>query len=280
MTDRPFRFGVTTGFASDMASWTAAARRAESLGYATFLAPDTLRTPAPLPALAAAAAVTSSLRVGTWVLCDPLRNPRVLAWEAASLDRLTGGRFELGIGAGRPDAEQDAQRLGVAYGSPGERVERLAASVALLRRLLDGGEDGFPAAAGRVPILIAASGPRLLRYAAEHADIIALGWPPTTTAEQARPLIQQVRDAAPHRFGDVELATGLLAVGDEEHPWLRRMGLDAAQLAADGALTVLRGSARQMADTLLRRRDEFGLSYLTVPMQSAEALAPVIELLA
>jgi len=160
-----------------MAAWTDAARRAESLGDATVLMPDTLRTPAPLPALAAAAAVTSTLRVGTWVLCDALRNPRTLAWEVASLDRL-------------------------------------AASVTLLRQLLDRGEDGFPAAAGRVPILIVASGPRLLGYAAQLADIIAFGWPPTTTAERARPLIERVRQAASHRFDDVELATGLIAVGD------------------------------------------------------------------
>jgi probable F420-dependent oxidoreductase len=277
VSDRRFRFGVTNGAVMDMASWTDAAQRAESLGYSTFLIPDTLRTPAPLPALAAAAAVTSSLRVGTWVLCDSLRNPRTLAWEVASLDRLSGGRVELGIGAGRPDAEQDARRLDVTYGSPGERIDRLAASVALLRRLLDGGEDGFPSAAGRVPIMIAASGPRLLGYAAQHADIIALGWPPTTTAEQARPLIDRLR-ASP-RFEDVELATGLIAVGEEQHPWLQRMGLDAAALAAGHALTVVTGSPRQMADTLLWRRDQLSVSYLTVPAQSAEAFAPVVELL-
>lgn len=278
-SERAFRFGITNGAVADMASWTDAARRAESLGYATFLMPDTLRTPAPLPALAAAAAATSTLRVGTWVLCDSLRNPRMLAWEVASLDQLSGGRVELGLGAGRPDAEQDARRLDVAYGSPRERIDRLATSVALLRHLLDGGEDGFPGAAGRVPILIAASGPRLLSYAAAHADIIAFGWPPTTTAEQARRLIDQVRDAAALRFGHLELASGLIAVGDEQHPWLQRMGLTPAALAANDALTVLTGPPRQMADTLLRHRDRLGLSYFTVPAQSAEAFAPVLELL-
>lgn len=164
-------------------------------------------------------------------------------------------------------------------GSPGDRIDRLAASVTLLRRLLDSGEDGFPAAASRVPILIAASGLRLLGYAAQHADIIAFGWPPTTTADQARPLIDRVRQAASHRFDDLELATGLFAVGDEQHPWLHRMGLDPATLADNDALSVVTGTPRQMADTLLRRRDSLGLSYLTVPIQSAEAFAPVVELL-
>jgi alkanesulfonate monooxygenase SsuD/methylene tetrahydromethanopterin reductase-like flavin-dependent oxidoreductase (luciferase family) len=90
-----------------------------------------------------------------------------MAWEIASLDQLSGGRVELGLGAGRPGAEQDARRLGVSYGSPGERIDRLADSVRLIRHLLHGGEDGFPAAAGPVPILMAASGPRLLSYAAQ-----------------------------------------------------------------------------------------------------------------
>jgi probable F420-dependent oxidoreductase len=262
-----------------MASWTDAARRAESLGYTTFLIPDTLRTPAPLPALAAAAAVTSTLRIGTWVLCDSLRNPRTLAWEVASLDQLSGGRFELGLGAGRPDAAQDARRLDIAYGSPGERIDRLAASVTLLRRLLDGGEHGFPAAGSRVPIMIAASGPRLLAYAAAHADIIAFGWPATTTAEQAQPVVDRVRETASHRPETVELATGLIAVGEQQHPWLQRMGLNPAALAAGDALSVVTGTPRHMADTLLRRRDRLGLSYLTVPAQSAQTFAPVIELL-
>lgn len=241
--------------------------------------PDTHNTPAPLPALAAAAAATTTIRVGTWVLCDALRNSRALAWEIASLDQLTGGRVELGPGAGRPGAEQDARRLGMPYGPPGERIDRLAESVTLIRHLLDGGEDGFLAATGRVPILIAASRPRLLGYAARHADTVAFGWPPTTTAEQARPLIGRVRDAAADRTDDIELAAGLIAVGDDEHPWLQCLGLDGGQLACAGAVTVVTGTPRQMADTLLTRRDSLGLSYLTVPIQSAETFAPVAELL-
>jgi probable F420-dependent oxidoreductase len=280
MSRRPFRFGITIGTAPDMAAWTSSARRAESLGYSTFLVPDTLNTLAPLPALAAAAAATTSLRVGTWVLCDALRNPRTVAWEIASLDRLSAGRVELGIGAGRPGAEQDARRLGLPYGTPGERINRLSESVTIIRHLLDGGEPDFPAAAGRVPILIAASGPRMLRYAAQHADIVALGWPPTTTQDQARQLIEGVRAAAGDRFDQLELAAGLIAIGDDHHPWLERMGVDASSLAAAGAVTVAAGSPQQMADVLSRHRDTLGLSYLTVPAQSMDAFAPVVELLA
>lgn len=282
MGERPFRFGVTGAEASDLASWTKSAKRAESLGYSTFLLPDTLNTPAPLPALAAAAAVTTTLRLGTWVLCDPLRNPRVLAWEVATLDRLSGGRFELGLGAGRPGAERDAALLGVAYGSPGERVQRLADSLATMRTLLGGDEPGFPGAVQQpgVPVLVAASGPRLLAFAARQADIVAFGWPPATTEEQARERVAQVRDAAPERFDELELAAGLIAVGDGDYPWLARMGTDVRTLADAGAVTVLSGTAKQMADALRRRRDALGLSYFTVPAQAAQSFAPVVAELA
>src|SRR6185503_14859494 len=122
---RGFRFGVTHAGPPDLASWTATAVRVESLGYHTFLVPDTLNTPAPLAGLGAAAAVTSTLRIGTWVLCDPLRNPRSVAWEIGSLARMTGGRVELGLGAGRPAAGEDARRLGLPFDTAAERVSRL-----------------------------------------------------------------------------------------------------------------------------------------------------------
>jgi len=261
-----------------MASWTESARRAESMGYSTFLLPDTLFTPAPLVALAAAAAVTGTLRVGTWVLCDSLRNPRTLAWEAASLDRLSGGRFELGLGAGRPGAEADARRLGVAYGSAGERVMRLRSSVRTIRAWLRGEEPELPSAepVHLVPVLIAAAAPRLLALAAREADIIAFGWPPDTPEPAARQRIDQVRAAAPERFDGLELAAGLIAIGEGEYPWLRRTGFSVPNLAAMGAVTVLTGTPGQMADTLRRRRDTLGLSYLTVPAQCAEAFSPVV----
>ena len=277
---RAFRFGVTHAGPPDMASWTAMAKRVESLGYDTFLVPDTLNTPAPLPALGAAAAVTSTLRVGTWVLCDPLRNPRSVAWEIGSLARMTGGRVELGLGAGRPAAGEDARRLGLPFGTAAERVTRLRESVTLIRGLLDGAEPDFPSAGHRVPILIAASGPRLLEFAAQAADIIAFGWPPDTDESQARSVIEPVIAAAGDRADEIELAAGLITVGNEQHPWLQRMGVDPAALAAAGAVTVVTGPPRKIADTLLRRRDRLGLSYVTVPSASAEAFAPVVELLA
>ena len=223
MGDHLFRFGLINAIVGDLAAWTLAARRAESLGYSTFLVPDTTRTPAPLPALAAAAAVTTSLRVGSWVLCDPLRNPRMLAWEAATLQALCGGRFELGIGAGRPDAANDCAALGLPFGSPAERIARLGETVLLLREKLPD-----------TRLLVAASGPKLLTLAAQTADIVAFGWPPATDEVAARARIDLVRSVAGERADDLELATGLIAVGQGDQPWLARIGTDARTLAATG----------------------------------------------
>jgi len=268
----PFRFGVTAGAAGaagDRASWAATAQRAEGLGYSTLLLPDTRFTPAPLVALAAAAAATTTLHVGTWVLCDPIRNRQQLAWEAGTLHDLFGDRFELGIGAGRPDAAADAEAFGVPFPSAGERVDHLTGTVDVLRSRLPG-----------LPILIAASGPRLLRLAGALADTVAFGWAPTTTADEARPRIEAVRAAAADRPSAPDLATGLVGVGDYVVPYLARSGLGAAGLAARDAIGVVGGSPDAMADQLVGRRDALGLSYVTVPAEAMDAFAPVVERLA
>lgn len=269
MNERPFRFGVTFGSVGAAAGWAATARRAEGWGYSTVLLPDTTRTPAPLASLAVAAAATTDLRVGTWVLCDPLHNPRQLAWEAASLHELSGGRFELGIGAGRPDAGTDCAALGVPFGSPAERIERLAQTVDILRERLPD-----------TRMLVAASGPTLLALAARTADTVAFGWPPYTDSAAARERIAIVEAAAGDRADQLELAAGLVAAGDGEHPWLSRMGTDAATLAGVGAVTVLTGTVRQMVHTVQQRRDDLGLSYYTVPSSDAESFAPLVAALA
>ena len=124
MNGHPFRFGVVTAVASGGEEWAARARRIESLGFSTLVMPDGLRyTLAPMPALAAAAAATRTLRVGTYVIANDFRNPVLLAKEAATLDVLSGGRFELGMGAGRPAAADDNRMLGIGFDSGGVRSE-------------------------------------------------------------------------------------------------------------------------------------------------------------
>ncbi|MEV4803733.1 LLM class flavin-dependent oxidoreductase [Nonomuraea sp. NPDC049421] len=262
MTDHPFRFGTVAGRAPDAGAWTGLARRAESLGYATLLAPDTLGTFSPFPALAAAAAATTTLRVGTYVLSVANRTPRAVAWESETLQALSGGRFELGLGAGRPDAERDAAALGLPYGTPGERVERLA-------RTIDAVED----VPEDVPILVAASGTRLLRLAARRAGTIALGVPAQHTEEQVAAKLDELYELSGDRFHDLELAMNLAYAGERPPDWVvSRFGA--------GGTGVLVGTPRQMADTLLRRRDALGVSYISVNAQFMDAFAPVVERLA
>lgn len=268
MTGRPFRFGVIATEVGNAATWTATARRVQDAGYDTLLLPDTVRTAAPLPALAAAAAVTTTLHVGTWVLCEPLHpRPRLLR-ETHTLDELFPGRIELGLGAGRPGAEHDAAALEMSYGSPGERVERLIATIDALRAEL-----------ADLHLLVAASGPRLLRLAGRVADTVALGWAADTGVAAARERVDTVLAAAGETHPP-ELAAGVVAVNDSPAPWLARMATSTRELATAGAVTVLTGTAREMADTVLRRRDELAVSYVTVPAGACEQFAPVVELLA
>jgi probable F420-dependent oxidoreductase len=289
MFDRRFRFGVVAGYAPTAQAWVAIARRAEQLGYATFLTPDTCGTFAPLPALAAVAIATGSLRVGTYVLCAPNRTPGAVAWESASLDALSGGRFELGLGAGRPGARDDAAHLGVRFGAPGERVQRLADTIRAVKEQRDrpGGRVGVrPVQQPHPPILVAGSGPMVLQLAAREADIVALGVPPHSPEEELAAKAADLRGLAGARFDNIEVTTHLAAVANELEDlpgkgWLaRQVGGDPRVMAAFGGTAFLVGKPAQMADTLRRRRDTLGISYITVSAMFLEQFAPVVDQLA
>ena len=133
---RPFRFGVVTGFAPSRAVWVQTARRIEELGYSTLLIPDrtSAGTLAPMPALAVAASVTTSLRVGSYVFCNGYRHPVLLAREAATLDLLTDGRFELGLGSGV--SADEFERMGLSFASAGTRIGHLAETLQVVKQLL------------------------------------------------------------------------------------------------------------------------------------------------
>ncbi|MEU9016015.1 LLM class flavin-dependent oxidoreductase [Actinomadura sp. NPDC048394] len=278
MADRRFRFGLMAGGARDGAAWAALARRAEDLGYATLLTPDTTGTADPVASLAAAAGATSSLRVGTFVLSAATRPAAMVAWQAASLAFATGDRFELGLGAGRPGGEADAALFGVPYGTAAERVRRVEAAMDAVASP----PDGLFAGTGRPPrVLVAASRRRMLELAARRADTVAFGVSPLTGDKELAPLVGIVRDAAGERFDDVELCTQVHVVGDEVPGWLApRLGVDGAAMASAGSIAMLTGAPREMAGTLARRRDELGVSYVSVPSVFAEEFAPVVELLA
>ncbi|GIH16859.1 TIGR03621 family F420-dependent LLM class oxidoreductase [Rugosimonospora africana] len=289
MTDRLFRFGVVAGSAPSAQAWLTMGRRAEQLGYNVLLVPDTQNTLSPFPALAALSAATSALCVGTYVLSAPNRTPGTVAHETASLDMLSAGRFELGLGAGRPGAQHDAARLGVPFGTPGQRVQRLADTIREVKQSGEGTRTtGVERAVAqpRPPILVAGSGPRVLRLAAEQADIVALGTPPQAPEEELAAKVADLRRFAAGRFDQLEIAANLAAVADrlEDLPgdgWLaRQVGGDPRIMAATGGTAFLIGTPAQLADTLRRRRDTLGISYITVSGMFLEQFAPVVERLA
>src|ERR687890_1910997 len=184
MSELPFRFGMVAATARTGAAWADTARRAEDLGFDILLVPDTLQTLSPFPAAAAAAASTTTLRVGTYVLSAPTRSAGLVAWEARSLQLLTDGRFELGVGGGRPGADRDAAALGGDFGSPAERLRRVADTIRAVR-----------ATPAPPRILVAASKPKMFALAAELADTVALGLPPQATEDELAATVTSLRTA-------------------------------------------------------------------------------------
>ncbi|HEX3789949.1 MAG TPA: TIGR03621 family F420-dependent LLM class oxidoreductase [Pseudonocardiaceae bacterium] len=295
MTDRSFRFGVVSGGVQSPGQWTKFVHRVEDTGYASLMIPDAFGGTAPFPALASAAAVSTGLRLGTFVLAAPLRTPTSIAWDAASVDRLSGGRLELGLGAGRPGAKAEADLLGVPFGSPGERVEQVARTIEVVRtRFADAiaaadaqpGEamsatGGFlPVQRPTPPILIAGNGRKLLTVAAEHADIVSIGLAADPTERALGERVAMLRELAGDRFDELELNLNIFSVGTEIPPWMAQFGVDASRAADNQDVRVLTGDLAGIADVLRRRRDEFGISYVMVNSFAAEAFAPLVEQLA
>jgi probable F420-dependent oxidoreductase len=298
MPTRKFRFGVVAGQETSGAAWLDKARRIESLGFTSLVIPDTLPYSfAPFVALSAAAAVTTTLRVGTYVVANDYRHPVMLAKEAATLDFISGGRLELGIGAGRPMASADMAMLGQSFDSGGVRVDRLEESLRhIIKPLLRGEKVDFTGkhytvrgasiAPGAVqtppPILMAANQRRLLSLAAREADLIALAIQPSEAAETVDERIGWIQDAAGERFANLDININLMAVAGRLPMQVERsMGADGArQLAESDAIPVLKGSTQEMCDRLMWLRERFHINYILVADQLMDALAPVVGQLA
>jgi probable F420-dependent oxidoreductase len=267
MTKKAFRFGVVAGATEGGAKWLQTARRAEELGYSTLLCPDNLNLPTPTAALAAAAAVTTELKVGSFVLASPLRTARAAAWESHSLAVVTGNRFELGLGTGLPSMRQQAEELGLPYGSGQERLDSISETIDHVRRL-----DGD----AHTPVMIAAGGPKARRLAGAKADIVTLAGGVLTTRDEMAGYVEEITTAAGER--DVELALNIFVVGEQVPPWIRGfIGVDAQTLIDHDSLTMIRGSVDDMAAELERRRDELGVSYVSVNSAFIEEFAPLVE---
>ena len=261
-----FRFGVVAAAQGGGAAWRDTAHRAEELGYSTLLCPDNLNMPTPTASLAMAAAVTTRLRVGSFVLASPLRTARAAAWEAHSLTTLTDGRFELGLGTGLPSMREQADELGLPYGNGQERLDSISATIDHVRRL-----DGD----AHTPVMLAAGGPKARRLAAEKADIVTLAGGVLTARDEFAAHVEEIRSAADGR--DIELAMNIFVVGEHVPPWIRGLiGVDAETLIEQDSLMMLRGSVDDMAAELERRRAELGVSYVSVNSAFIEEFAPLV----
>jgi alkanesulfonate monooxygenase SsuD/methylene tetrahydromethanopterin reductase-like flavin-dependent oxidoreductase (luciferase family) len=263
---RPFRFGVVAPLTTDVPTWLARVRRIADSGYSTLLMPDVPGwQPAPGPTLACAAAVTD-LRVGTWVYASPLRPAWMTAWEAHSLSVLTDGRFELGIGTGRPGIEDQLRELGLPAVPPSERLARVRQTVTALRDL-DGPDR-------HTPVVMAVRGPRAQALAADVADTVTFVSHDEPRAEVAR----LARDFRAVR--DLELALHVPVVGDTVAPFMAHPDTDPAALRAVDSLAVLPDDPAAAAEEIQRRREEIGFSYFVFGGHVADAFAPVVAELA
>lgn len=293
---RDFRFGVNFFSPDSSDGWVEFCRQAEGQGYDVVHAPDHLGAPAPFPMLAAAAHATGRLRLGTYVLNAEFWNPALLAREIATVDRLSGGRLEIGLGAGHAKSEFDA--AGIAWEPLATRVDRLTTMVAELDRMLGAaGADGHvprPAQRPRPPLLIGGTGDRALRLAAERADIVAYGGllqapgesPGTLQLITAAQADERVRFARAHLGGRADHVECSALVQHVEITPDRRAAAEklvtehVPYLTVEEALEtpfLLLGTVDEMAQQLLDRRERYGISYVVVHQPYADALAPVIE---
>jgi len=242
-------------------------RRIADSGYSTLLMPDVPQwQPAPGPTLAVAAGL-ADLRVGTWVYASPLRPAWSTAWEAHSLSVLTDGRFEMGIGTGRPGIEDELRERGLPVLPPGERLAQVRETVTALRDL-----DGPDL---HTPVVMAVRGPKARALAAGLADAVTFALLPGEPRGEVARLARDFR-----AIRDVELALHVPVVGDAVAPFMAPPDTDPAALRAADSLAVLPDDPGAAAEEIQRRREEIGFSYFVFGADFADTLAPVVAELA
>jgi probable F420-dependent oxidoreductase len=313
---RPFRFGLFAENVLTRASLFDLARKAEDQRYSTFLIRDHfIAEPfgpqlAPLTTLAAVAGVTRRLRIGSLVLCNDYRHPVQVAKEAATLDVLSEGRLEIGLGAGF--SRREYEQAGMRFDPVRVRVERLGEAIRILKGLFTGdavdfagthyelsGLTGFPVPVQRPhpPILIAGTSRRMLALAAAEADVVGFQTVATATgavvqdpalrlAATVRGKIEELRQLAGARFNDIELnVTASIVVTDNRREEAERFasGRGWTGISADDVLempSVFIGSVGTIVAEMLQRRESFGFSYFAIPDRALAAAAPIVSRLA
>jgi probable F420-dependent oxidoreductase len=310
---RPFRFGVMANDSLQLPTsgraWGDFCRKVEDLGYSSVLLSDHLWPQlAPGPAIMAAADATTALRVGALMFCNDFRHPVMLAKEAATLDLLSDGRLELGIGAGWKDA--DYKHAGVPKASGKQRVDRLTEAIAILKGLFADGPFDFegqhyrvtgldsqpkPVQRPRPPLILGGGAPRVLSMAAREGDIVSINRSLRAGAvgTQARnnssaaatdQKVQWIRDAAGDRFEELELNMVVpdLQITSNRRAEAERL-VDRYDLEPEEVLQVPHlwlGTVDEICEDLQTRRDRWGVSYVVVIARDVEAAAPVVSRLA
>jgi probable F420-dependent oxidoreductase len=307
---RHLRFGVHVLAPSGHDEWVSTARRIEDLGFSTLTVADHLVDGciSPFAALGVAAEATSTLRVGTLVLNNDLRHPALVARETLALDSLSGGRVELGLGAGHGFPEYES--AGIRFDDGATRVARLAEAVEVLDGLLRGsdvtfrgdhyqllGHRAWPPATQRLrpPILVGGNGHRLLSMAAARADIVGLsgtgrtkadgltheatGFPPETVDER----IALVRAASIGREVELHALIQQVIITDDPAGAAESLRKRVPELSTADILAtpyVWIGTVESICDKVRAARERWGFSYFTVFQHSLEAATPVVAELA
>ena len=306
---KKFRFGVQTSNAHSREAWSEKARKIEDLGFSTLFIPDHFGDQlAPTPALMAAADATTTLRIGGMVFDNDYRHPVVFAKEAATLDLLSGGRYEHGIGAGWMQTDYDAS--GISYDSPGVRIERLKEALGIFKGAWGEGKvnlqgrhytvtdyEGYPKPVQKPhpPILVGGGGRRVLSLAAREADIVGVNFNlapgavnqqvmATGDATATEEKIRWIREAAGHRFDQLEINVTVFVciVTDDREGMAKRIsggfGMPPEEVLESPHALI--GSTAQIVDALQERRERFGFSYVVLSGDGFEPFAPVVKQLA
>ncbi len=307
MTLRPFRFGIQASNAPSRAEWVSLSQRCEGNGFSCLTMPDHFGDQlAPVPAMMTAADATTDLRVCALVFDNDYKHPAVLAKELATMDLLSDGRVEIGVGAGWMIS--DYEQIGIPYDSPGVRIDRFVEGLHIIKQSMQPGSfsfdgkhyaitnyDGLPKPVqSRVPLLIGGGGKRMLGIAAREADIVGINPSLHTgaigvetfgqmTADAVDEKVAIVREAAGDRLADIELniRAFLVNVTDDGAGARGRLasglGVDEAMLLSSPFALI--GSPAELIERLLERRERWGFSYVIVGAEDVDRFAPVVAAL-
>ena len=304
---RGFRFGVQVSKETSAKGWAELARRTEAAGYEVLTMPDHFTDQlAPIPALMAAASATSTLRVGALVFDNDYKHPVVLAKELATIDLLSDGRLEIGLGAGWMIS--DYEEAGIPYDSPKVRIDRFIEGVAVIRGAMAEGAFSFSGdhytitnyngqpkpIQARPPLLIGGGGKRVLSYAAREADIIGINGTMTAgvvgpealstmTAESVDEKVAIVAAAGAHRINDIEMniRTFFVKVTNDRAATVDGISsmFGVSKDMIDASPFALIGSVEECIEQLLERRERWGFSYTIVGAENIDECAPIVAAL-